>query len=699
MSIRFASLAAAALLAVFQLTPVPGQTATPGLKANFSAKLIVGEFERTDPTTAWLGLDVRLEPGWHAYWRSPGDAGAPPEFDWSDSRNVRETTVEWPAPRRFSDDGMDTFGYAEHVLFPVKVRLQDESAPAHISLKLVLYVCSTICTQNEARFVTDITPGSGGVDAQGLISKWRGKVPREASPTMSVHRLWLEHQPKPRLLIEVLARPALNEPDVFIDGDAAVAGDHPQIAQAADGVSLITVPLDGVDREHPNRPLHVTLVDGSRSLEAVLPVSQTDGADFDHPQFGSHPANLGAQKIWSIIALSLLGGLILNFMPCVFPVLSLKLVSLMQHSSAEARSIRTSFLASAAGIVVSFVTLAAILSFLKSAGAQIGWGIQFQQPAFLIAMAAILAAFGANLLGLFEIPLPWWLAQRLGGRGEGPSIASHFFNGFVMTLLATPCSAPFVGTAVTLALSQEALQTFLVFAGLGLGMASPYLILSAVPPLARLFPRPGPWMLTLRRIAAFIMMATAVWLLTILAEISGVIFALLTGTTLAAFVLMLAVLRWQLSRAIAGTFAIALVGIAFVAADRLPLLTAEASNQQVSWQPLVPEKISAMVRAGHTVFVDIGASWCVTCKVNETLVIDSAPVRQRLTSDITPVKADWTRPDEAITAYLKSFDRYGLPFNAVFGPGAPDGIVLPELLTQKAVLDAFDTASRNTSQL
>jgi len=262
----------------------------------------------------------------------------------------------------------------------------------------------------------------------------------------------------------------------------------------------------------------------------------------------------------------------------------------------------------------------------------------------------------------------------------------------------TPCSAPLVGTAVTFALSQDAPQTFIVFAGLGLGMASPYLLLSAIPPLARLFPRPGRWMLTLRRIAAFIMMATAVWLLTILAEISGIIFALLLGTMLAAFVFMLATLRWRFSRTIAGTLAMALLGIALIAADHLPLSTAEAGLQQVSWQPLAPEKIGEMVRAGHTVFVDIGASWCITCKVNEVLVVDSAPVRQRLTSDIVPIKADWTRPDEAITAYLKSFDRYGLPFDAVFGPAAPDGIVLPTLLTQKAILDAFDAASKPASQ-
>ncbi len=696
MSIRLAPLAAAALFAVFHLAPVSARTAVAGAGANVSAQLIVGEADKTQPETAWLGLDVRLGTGWHTYWRSAGDAGAPPEFDWAGSRNVADVTIEWPAPHRFSEDGIETFGYSEHVLFPVRVRMQDKSAPAHVSLKLALYVCATICTQNDLHLDADITPGSSRADDQALITEWRSKVPRERSATMSIQSLRLERQPNARLLLEVSARPPLSQPDVFLDGDAAVAGGPPQIKQASNDVWLITVPLDGLDHAHANQPLHVTLVDGERSLEATLAHS-ANAPTVTPRKTAPEPADRGANVILSMLAVSLLGGLILNFMPCVFPVLSLKLVSLMQHGSEDLPRIRAGFLASAAGIVTSFVALAAVLSSVKFTGAQIGWGIQFQQPAFLIAMAAILIAFGANLFGLFEIRLPWWLARPLGEAGAGRSIASHFVNGFAMTLLATPCSAPFVGTAVAFALSQDVLQTFLVFVSLGLGMASPYLLLSAVPQVSRLLPRPGRWMLTLRHIAAVAMMATAIWLLTILAEVSGAVSSILVAATLGAVVLLLAAPRWRLRHMTAGALALVLVGMALFAADRLPHSRAEASTADISWQPLVPESIEAMVRAGHTVFVDIGASWCVTCKVNEKLVIDNASVRQHLVSDVIPIKADWTRSNEAIAAYLKSFDRYGLPFNAVFGPGAPGGIVLPELLTQKAVLDAFDAASQRTS--
>jgi suppressor for copper-sensitivity B len=683
---------AALLLAALHVAPAAAQTASFAPKVEVKTKLLVGDVTATDTATTWAGLDVRLGAGWHTYWRSPGEAGAPPEFDWSGSHNVADVTVEWPAPRRFSEQDIDTFGYQEHVLFPLQVRLQDASAPAHLALKAVLYVCSVICTQQEASLQADITPGSRQPEHQAQIYEWRRKVPRDTAPTLSISGLRLERQPKPHLLLEAQAQPPLNAPDVFVDGDTAIGGGRPQVLSRSGADALISIPVQGLDQADPQHPLHITLVDGDRSLEAILPnaVAIASAGDSRKP---AAPADSRPASIWAILGLALLGGFILNFMPCVFPVLSLKLVSLMDHRSAGSSPPRSAFLGTAAGILASFAALAATLSVLKAAGGEIGWGLQFQQPAFLIIMTVVLVAFGANLLGLFDIRLPWWLAGRLGTAGPGRTIAAHVFNGFVMTLLATPCSAPFVGTAIAFALSQRAPQIFLVFGGLGLGMASPYLCLAAAPRLAALFPRPGRWMLTLRAIAAAAMIATALWLLTVLAEISGVAAAVVVGMALLAPVLILAVLRFRLLHAMLGAGAAMVVGLALIAATRLPTPDTETTSRQIAWQPLVPAEIATHVRSGHTVFVDIGAAWCVTCKVNETFVIDSASVRNRLTSDVIPVKADWTRPDDAISAYLKSFDRYGLPFNVVFGPGAPTGILLPELLTPQLVLDAINAAS------
>lgn len=693
MSIRLAGLAAL-LLGALQFSPEVAIAGRLPHQAEVNARLLVGDATTEDNTAAaWAGLDVRLEPGWHTYWRSAGDAGAPPEFDWSGSRNIADVTVEWPAPRRFSEQDIDTFGYVDHVLFPLRVRLQDGSAPAHLALKATLYVCSEICTQQEANLQADISPRSSQPDNQAQIDAWRQRVPRETSAGLSITSLRLERQPSPQLRLDVHALSSLNAPDVFVDGDIAVSGGRVRESQHSENDASLTVPLQGLDQTKPHATLHVTVVDGDRSLEAVVP-SDAIKPPSDSAAIGAKPTPaVRSASTWAILGIALLGGFILNFMPCVFPVLSLKLVSLVDHGHAGSGSPRSAFLATAIGIVASFGALAATLSVLKASGSEVGWGLQFQQPAFLIIMVVVLAAFGANLLGLFEITLPFWITGRIGNAGMGRTVTAHVFNGFVMTLLATPCSAPFVGTAVTYALSQEAPQIMLVFTGLGVGMASPYLSLAAAPRLAALFPRPGRWMLTLRAIAAAAMIATALWLLTILAEISGPTSAALLAITLLSLVMVLAARRFQLRRAMAGAGVAVMLGLAVMAATRITEPAATASAREIAWQPLVPADIATQVRAGHTVFVDIGAAWCVTCKVNEKLVIDSAAVRHRLTTDVVPVKADWTTPNESISAYLRSHDRYGLPFNAVFGPGAPTGILLPELLTQKLVLDAIDTAS------
>ncbi|CAL76991.1 putative suppressor for copper-sensitivity B; putative protein-disulfide reductase [Bradyrhizobium sp. ORS 278] len=657
---------------------------------NLATRLLVGHVARTDSgvTTAWAGLDVRLGAGWHTYWRSAGDAGAPPEFDWAGSANVADVTVEWPAPRRFSEQDIDTFGYDEHVLFPLRVRLQDGAAPAYLKLKAVLFVCSIICTQQETQLEADIPAASHQPNDQALIEEWRQSVPRETAPGLSVTALRIERQPKPQLRLEALATPPLRAPDVFVDGSEAVSGGRAQVSNSSDGAVTIHVPLQGLDQAAAGERLRVTLVDGDRAIEATLPVDAHTVAATS-ATIRPHAA---AASIWTILGVALLGGFILNFMPCVFPVLSLKLVSLVDHDPARAPSRRPAFLATAAGIIASFVTLALVLSSLKAAGAEVGWGLQFQQPAFLIAMIVVLAAFGANLLGLFEIQLPWWIAGRLGGATGRNTMAGHAVNGFVMTLLATPCSAPFVGTAVAFALSQAAPQILLVFTALGLGMAAPYLGLAAAPRLAALFPRPGRWMLTLRAVAALAMIATASWLLRVLADISGVAAAAMLAAVLLVPALILTMLRFPLRRTVAGAGVIVAIGLVLTAATAIRHSDGPGRSDGIAWRPLVPTDIATQVSAGHTVFVDIGASWCVTCKVNEKLVIDSTAVRSRLTSVVT-VRADWTSHDDTIAAYLQSFGRYGLPFNVVFGPGAPAGIVLPELLTPQIVLDAIDTAS------
>ena len=694
---RLTVIVATVLALVTQAGPLSAQPLPPNGKPDFSANLIVGGTDPSNPKEAWIGIHVRLGPGWHTYWRSPGDAGAAPEFDWRGSQNVTTVEVEWPAPTRITSAGIDTFGYDKEVVFPVHVRLRDPHTPTHLSLKLALFVCSSICTRSDLNFDATIAPSARCDGPLALINQWRTKVPHANAPDLALSAITLEGKPSSHLRVTVTSATPLNTPDLFVDGDDSVIAGRPQ-RRAHDGQSTIfMLPLSGTNAAHPVKPLHVTLVDGNRAVEATLNPTPPVALATRKAATPVTPAAHAPLTLWSMLAVALLGGLILNFMPCVFPVLSLKMLSLVGQAARDTRTVRTHFLASAAGVVASFVLLAAALAALKALGAQIGWGIQFQQPIFLVVMAAILVALSANLLDLYDIHLPSNIGGIVGQSAGHNSMAAHFFNGLVMTLLATPCSAPFVGTAIGFALSQGPWQIFEIFAALGLGMASPYLVLAALPQVARLLPRPGRWMLTVRRIAAIAMAGTALWLLTILADIAGLRAALIAGASFGLLLWLLALRRQQFAHTIAGALIAGLAGIAiFMADERSPPAAAHAVDG-IAWQALAPQKIQAMVKNGHTVFVDIGAAWCVTCKVNEAKIDSSAAIHRRLAEEVVPMRADWTRPDEQVGAYLRSFHRYGLPFNAVFGPGAPNGIVLPELLTPTAVLDAFDRAAAKTA--
>ena len=694
---RFAAAVAIALpftlgvpLAHAQLSKAPG-------KPDFTAELIVGGIDQSDPEVAWAGVHIRLGPHWHTYWRSPGDAGAPPDFDWSTSQNLTAADVEWPAPRRLTEEGIDTFGYTDEVVFPVRLRLRNPDVPAHIVLNLTLFVCGTICTRNDLHFDAPLSPGVRFIGPRELIDTWRDKVPRAHAAGLSIASATLLSKPEPSVRLMVIAAAPLQAPDVFVDGDGGVVGGHAQVVARDGNSATIIVPLRGPHAANPGQALSLTLVDGDRAVDAIVQRASDPGPRVDHAVTGDEHRARSPDATWVMLAIALLGGFVLNFMPCVFPVLALKMFSLVGHGARDRRAIRARFVASAGGVIASFLLLAATLSVFKAAGAQVGWGIQFQQPLFLIGMMIILVALAGNLFGFYDISLPAVLNTAIAHKAGEDSVAAHFINGLAMTLLATPCSAPFVGTAVAFALSQGPWQILEIFAALGIGMASPYLLLAGVPQIAHVFPRPGPWMLVLRRVAGIALVGTAIWLLTILAQVADMQVALVIGLIARRDGLSVGV---PASRRHPGAGRHADDGYRR-ARHRLtaPTIAAHCHRHHgdVQWQPFVPQGIDEMVQNGRTVFVNIGAAWCVTCKVNDAVIAGSNAIRDRLTSDVVPIRADWTRHDDALGAYLQSFHRYGLPFDVVFGPGAPTGIVLPELLTQTAVLAAIDQASTKLS--
>ncbi|HVG82768.1 MAG TPA: protein-disulfide reductase DsbD domain-containing protein [Methylomirabilota bacterium] len=638
-----------------------------------------------------MGLQVRLKPTWKIYWRSPGDAGLPPEIDWSGSGNVASAAFRWPVPHRFTLFGLDTFGYEGEVVLPLTVRLAKPGEAADLKAHVRYLVCDPqICVPAEAQLSLALPagPAAPAIEAD-LIQRFVAEVPGDGSEDgLRLGRVATGRvRDAAGLIVEAQATPPFAAPDLIVEGPSSLRFSAPVVSLSDGGRrARFEIAAEAVEKDAPELaglPLTLTLYDGKRALEAAV---RPDAA-------ASGPA------LPSILALALLGGFILNFMPCVLPVLALKLLGVVGQGGRERAAIRVSFLASAAGILFSFLILAAALIALKSAGAAIGWGIQFQQPIFLAGLAVVLVLFAANLFGLFHVPLPAWLGgAATPGRGHGHSLAGAFAAGAFATLLATPCSAPFLGTAVGFALARGAPEILMIFTALGLGLAAPWLLVAAFPRLAQALPRPGRWMLWLKGALGVALLAAAVWLVSVLDLQIGraaafAVALLLAGTLLALALPRVLPRRWH-GAAPAMVAVLALAAIVVPALVPVVAAAPEAEAEAAGpWRSFAEREIAGLVAAGNLVFVDVTADWCLTCQANKRLVLNSEQIQGLLGApDLVAMRADWTRPDPAIAAYLAAFGRYGIPFDAVYGPGAPDGIVLPELLTKDAVRHALRKA-------
>ena len=667
-----------------------------------AVRLIAGGATAGSGKTLDLGLQFRMKPGWKVYWRSPGDAGFPPQVDWTGSSNFAGAEMAWPAPERFSVLNLETLGYKKEVVFPIAASVFEPGRAVALKARVRFLTCDDICVPYEANFALSLPAGADvNTPLSGTISEWRARVPsRGASAPLSIEQAEVAGAGSAQaLIVRVSGTEALKSPDVFVEGPADYGFAKPEIQIAATGNEA----LMRIGVQPPNRPdarlagetVTLTLVDGDRAVEREL-VLQRVAAVASGGAAGGQAIGYG---FLAILGLALLGGLILNLMPCVLPVLSIKLLAVVSHGG-EARSrVRAGFLASAAGIVACFLLLGTVAVALQGAGLAAGWGIQFQQPAFLAFMIAVITLFACNMWGLFEIRLPGAVADTAVGASERANggLGGHFLTGAFATLLATPCTAPFLGTAVGFALSRGPAEIYAVFLALGIGLALPWILVAAFPALVNRLPKPGHWMITLKRILSIALIGTAAWLLSVLwFQIGGAA----TGM-IALLMVAIAFIVWQYrhltERARFATWvviglltAISMVGAgSFADAGRERLIAAEDKI----WRNFDPAAIDAEVAMGNTVLVDVTADWCLTCQVNKSLVLNRGRVADILgAGSVVAMKADWTKPDPRIAAYLKSFGRYGIPFNVVYGPTAPNGVPLPEILTESGVLAAFEQA-------
>ena len=717
-------IAACALGLVLAALSTGGAIAAPGaspwVKTEQTELRLIAATETVGAAeTLRLGLHFKLKPGWKIYWRSPGDAGFPPIPDWSSSRNLKSAVMQWPAPERFSVLGLETLGYKKEVVFPITVTREDATKPLRLSGVIRYLVCDEICIPYDADVALNVAQGPLRPSPFAhLISRFQSNVPGDGNRhglTINAAETWKRGKTT-MLRVRVTAAEPFRAPDLYPEGPQALTFAKPTVRLGPDGLSATldlevfgTQYLKGPEKSLAGRTLTVTLVDGMRSAEArltVAPALAGSGLPTDAGDAGDTGDAEVGPSLALILAFALLGGLILNLMPCVLPVLSIKLLSVVGHGGGERRLVRLSFLASAAGILFAFLVLAGALIALKAGGMTIGWGIQFQQPWFLIAMTLMVTAFALNLWGLFEVRLPFWISDLGEHTSHVHGLGGHFLQGAFATLLATPCSAPFLGIAVGFALTRGWGEITAVFAALGLGLALPYLGVAAFPGLATRLPKPGPWMVTFRRFLGLALIATGVWLLSVLAASAGFKTAVLVGGLTVAAAGLLALARLKRPgvgrRAALGISAAVLA--AFLAPGWLGSVAPGTASAKLNsatdvlgklWQPFDEARIPGLIAQGKTVFVDVTADWCITCQVNKGLVLSRGKVLAKLQDpNVVIMQADWTRPDPVISDFLARHDRFGIPFNAVYGLGAPKGVVLPELLSQSVVLKAFKTTAR-----
>jgi thiol:disulfide interchange protein DsbD len=665
----------AAPLAAAESDPVRSPRATVTLVTD-SATVAPGEAFR-------LGLRLRLAPGWHSYWRNAGDAGAPPEITLTLPEGASAGGFHWPAPERIPYGPLVNFGYTGEVLLPLDVRVPATAAGSFaIQAEATWLVCADVCIPEEGRFALTlpVADRTGPSAAAPLFEAAAARLPRPLP--WSAQAGATGRQASLALAGAGLSPATVKDAFFFPHAPNIVEPASPQPLQLREGG--LTIGL--------------TLAEGASpaALEGTLVLRDGGGqrAAFDLAAAIAGPAAAGpALPFWQALAFALLGGLILNLMPCVFPVLAMKAMALARLSGEARASVRAHAASYTLGVLASFGAIGAALVLLRQAGSVAGWGFQFTEPAFVAGMAWLMLAVALNLSGVFAMGGPVGAGQGLTSRGGH---GGAFFTGVLAVLLATPCTAPFMAAALGAAMAMPPAMTLSVFLALGLGLALPYALLGVFPGLARALPRPGPWMERLRQALAFPMLAAAAWLVWVLAQQAGpdgVLWVLVGGVVLSAGLWALGVAQ----RSGAGRGALvgraAAVAAVLAAAALLPRLSAApavAAAADPGAEPWSAARVEQLRAEGRPVFVNATAAWCITCQVNERVALRAAGVRDAFAArGVAYLKADWTRGDAAIGALLREHGREGVPLYLYWAPGAAAPVVLPQILTEGMVLDAL----------
>jgi thiol:disulfide interchange protein DsbD len=654
-----------------------------------------------------VGLLLRMAPGWHTYWKFSGDAGLPTELKWKLPPGWKVGDIQWPIPLKTIDPGdIETYGYENEVLLMQEItppsKLDDSSAK--LSTEANWLVCEKICIPGSATMQLDLPVASTSQPANtDVFARYRRLLPQNLPGPNVARADWSRVGSDLRLKIasETLAKyPAV---DFFPLPEQETIVGHPAVQSRNNNEILFRIPLESAPK------------DLSSVAGLVVFAQQPNGDDRAAWQITSASA-LSASRpapahgIFTFLLFGFLGGIILNLMPCVLPVISLKIFGFVQQAGQSRQKIFRSGIAFTIGIFAWFIALAVLLIALKGAGRDVTWGgFQFTNPYFVLTLSVIVLVFALNLFGVFEISLPQSLSRNLLSTSERNDLLGSFFQGVFATVLATPCTAPFLGTALGFAFTQSAAIILAMFIAIAAGMSAPYLLLSAQPAWLRFLPRPGPWMLHVKQFMGFLLLATLLFLLYVVGAQRG-----LEGAIWAScFLLVLSVACWMkgafvvptasaVKRIVVLVLMLLLVigsGVYFIGGKFQSAKIASGDSQiRGDWQPFTPERLQTELEQGRTVFVDFTAAWCLTCKFNEASVLEAQDVRDAFQRHgIVKLKADWTNGDPVITKLLQQFGRPGVPLYVLYPAKNEEPIVFPEVLTKGMILDKLETVARRVA--